>query len=409
MNAADQLDDAHALPLLDRMLTTLQHDQDAGRDGSFFGARLAELARENPYYSSRLEGDRANALSLVATHLGGVRAPDPPAEPFEQSVAGAWSEPEHGGVLHRSPRRLASFSWRAYGLAAGLVAPPGRGDLAEWHQNLGGWVRFAGDQSADDRLSRELLDNRTTELDGGFATSGEVVEGRTLALDESWRGERAATSRIAFVALPDDRTVVGFHRCVVGDWSPIVAELQGLHLGVPNDLFSGSVRTVSTAAGTEELVAGEEGIERLGRWACIDDALGVVGVYGATELVMIRSARRGARRGSLYVDHVAFPYRTGPFQVRPRTDLVDIGWVALAGTGAQETAAVADAVTHTISDEGLRTITVPGADGTRYLVAVNLGASGTRRPTEGRDLTGGRQGGRLAPGEIAVAALGTRA
>jgi hypothetical protein len=404
--AAEQLGDPHALPLLDRMLTTLQADQDAGTGGSFFGVRLAPLAAQNPYYSTRLEADRANALSMVAAYLPALQAPATPSETFEESVAGSWSEPDHGDVLHRSPRRFASFAWRAHGLAAGLVLPPGRGDLAEWDQNLGGLVRFVGDTGTKGQLSRELVDYRTREFPGGFATSGEIVEGRSLALDESWTGEYAATSRLAIVALPDDRTVVGFHRCTVGDWEPIVAELQGLHLGIPNDVFSGSRRTFAGATGERVLTSpGTDAIESLGQWLSIDGVLGVVGVFGAPELELVRHSRRlGGHLDSLRVEEVAFPARTGPFQAAAGSDLLDVGWLVLSGAGAGETAEVAaGAAEHDEArDAGVRGMTVDGADGRRYRVAAHLGTRAVAYTLPGVPVLAPAAAGLLAPGEVVL-------
>ncbi|WP_043346588.1 hypothetical protein [Beutenbergia cavernae] len=408
MYAAGEFGDPHAIPVLDRMLATLQRDQDASENGSFFGERLAGLAMRNPYYSTRLEGDRANALSLVAVHLPVLAPIERPAETLEEAVGGSWSEPDHGVVLHRSPRRFTSFAWRAHGLAAGLALPPGRGDLAEWDQNLGGRVRFAGDSAPDGRLSRELVAYRTQEFDGGFATSGEVVEGRSLALDESWTGEHAALSRLAFVALPDERTVVGFHRCTVGTWSPIVAELQGLHLGVPNDIFSPSTRQISTAQGMWAASAGEDDVRSLGQWACIDGVLGLVGVYGAPELQLVRHrGRLGGRFGSLHVDEVAFPLRHGPFRATPGSDLLDIGWIVVSDADASETAAVAGAAKEDteVRSEGVRAIWVTGADGRRYFIAANLGTSRVRAPSAGSPLVSGSESGALSPGEIAVSVV----
>src|SRR5690606_34909471 len=101
-----------------------------------------DLARRSPYYTTRLESDRANALGMVAAYLAQVDQAAPPqrdaAQAFEASAAGSWCEPEHGAALHRSPTRLASFAWRAMSLGQGLCQPPDDGHLAEWQHNLVG-------------------------------------------------------------------------------------------------------------------------------------------------------------------------------------------------------------------------------------------------------------------------------
>jgi len=38
--------------------------------------------------------------------------------------------------MHRSANRLASFAWRAHGLAQGLCVPPRDSSMAEWSLNL---------------------------------------------------------------------------------------------------------------------------------------------------------------------------------------------------------------------------------------------------------------------------------
>ena len=130
-----------------------------------------------------------------------IEAP-PAAETFEASVAGTWVEPEHGDVLHRYPTRLASFSWRAHGVAQGLCTWPDDGHLAEWQNNLTGRVRFLGD-AADAALlrapQRRLLASRIETFDGGFVTSGSWIEGVSPQLEEGWQGRDMATDRKSVV------------------------------------------------------------------------------------------------------------------------------------------------------------------------------------------------------------------
>ncbi|MCD6286872.1 MAG: hypothetical protein J7M39_13255, partial [Anaerolineae bacterium] len=122
--AADVLGDAHALALADRQLALIEREMAVSDDGTFYGNRMGHMRDRNPHYFTRLESDRACVLSMVANYLPLVAASPEPIVSFESSVAGAWCEPDHGAVLHRSSERLASFSWRARGLTQGLCLPP---------------------------------------------------------------------------------------------------------------------------------------------------------------------------------------------------------------------------------------------------------------------------------------------
>ena len=121
---------------LERFSAAIEREVEFNGDGSFYGKRLAPLAASSPYYYTRLETDRACALGLLRLLRPRVEWPAPAADDGEKSVAGLWIEPDYGAALHRSPRRFASFAWRAFGLAQGLCLPPQNGDLAEWEGNL---------------------------------------------------------------------------------------------------------------------------------------------------------------------------------------------------------------------------------------------------------------------------------
>lgn len=387
--AADQFGDAHALDLLDAQLRLIATEQEASGDGSFYGNRLAELARSSPYYYTRLESDRAVALGMVTAYRPQVRDAAPPAVGLEESVRGSWSEPEHGAVLHRSPRRLASFAWRGYGLAQGMCLPPGDGHLAEWALNLSPEVRVAGDAWAGGIPSRRLMAERTEQFAGGFVTCGSVVEGAQLRLDEGWTGGDAAVTWIALAALPDDRTMVGLHLCRSSSWPIYLQSVKGLHLNVPNDLFNGYTRRFAGSFGELALSSpssadGPVGLDS--RWATVDDRLGVIGIHGGDGLIVHRRyAPRGGRYGSLRVEELCFPFLDGPRLVQPDTTFVDIGWALLSGAGREETASVAAEATAERSDAAdlVRSVEITGADRRRYRLIANLGNRSTTLPTGG--------------------------
>ena len=90
---------------------------------------------------------------------------------------------------------------------------------------------------------------RTSVFDGGFATCGALIEGAEVELAEGWTGRDLAMHHIAFVALPDARTVVGLELVRLGKARALVRSVKGLHLNLPNDLYNGFTRTLATAAG----------------------------------------------------------------------------------------------------------------------------------------------------------------
>lgn len=369
--AADVHRDPHAGDMLSAQLELIETEQSTSDDGRFYGSRLRQLGQDSPYYYTRLESDRACALSLTATYLPTTDFPAEPTVSYEDTVAGGWHEPDHGAVLHRSPRRLASFSWRAYGLTQGLCQPPDDGHLAEWTQNLAGEIVVLGDQRIGGRLSRKLRDYRTTVFDGGFATAGTVIEGAELALAEGWSGSNAVTNRLAIVALPDDRTMVGLQLCRTADWMVHLRSVKGLHLTVPNDLYNDFTRRIDTAQGTTLLTA-ESVFDVDTDWLCVDDRLGVIGLYGADTLAIQHSAGTGGLRG----EEICFPYLDSPGEQDPNSVILDSGWAVLSDAGKTETQQFAASHTIARQDDGstwMRAVRITGADNKDYLVIANLG------------------------------------
>lgn len=375
--AADHLADGHTVGLVQRALQWTELEATHNGDGSFYSARLdAHLARQSPYYTTRLESDRACALGMVAAYLPAleIHANATDAAAFEQSVAGHWMEPEHGAVMHRGPTRLASFSWRAHELAQGMCQPPDDGHLAEWSHNLAGYVRFMGEEP----LPRKVLRHHIETFDGGFATCGAIVEGADLHVLEGWRGQDLAVHQIAFVALPDGHTVVGLQLCRASGRRVFVTHVKGLQLNVPNDLFNACERALTTAGGQQVLqspAATEQVIDLGSVWASIDDKVGVVALYGGTLQLHRAPQRRGGKFHTLHVEEICLPCRIGPQSHDPGAIILDSGWMAVSGLDAAATRTLAERnATATIADlpADVRGVQVEGADGKPYVVVANF-------------------------------------
>jgi hypothetical protein len=283
--AADHFRDPHALELASHQIDLMEQEAAAGPDGAFYSRRMADLGRRNLHYYTRLESDRACVLGMLLAYLPLVNPPPAPAEPFNLSTAGSWAEPEHGALLERSSRRIASFSWRAHGLSQGLCLPADGSDLAEWSLNLAPVVRFLEDDGAANGSHRRLIRYTQHSFPGGFTTCGAVMEGVEIAVDEGAHTTDQAVSHVAFATLPDDQTCVGLQLVrAAPDRVGYLWELKGLHLNLPNDLFNGFQRSLHTATGTLLLQSppAQDEILPLGSaWVNIDDRLGVLLLDGA--------------------------------------------------------------------------------------------------------------------------------
>lgn len=382
--AAGHLGDGSALALLEHQMEFVRQEAAYNGDGSFYGRRLAPLAEANPYYYTRMESDRACALSQAYIFRGLWAAAKAPPQDFEASVAGSWSEAEHGAAFHRSPKRLASFSWRAHGLAQGLCQPPANGHLGEWANNLSGRIEFVTHPVLQAPIgalaNRRLINDRIDSFDGGFLAYGALAEGVNVEFCEGWRSADLAVHQLVFAALPDDRTVVGLQHCRMGDKRGYVFRAMGLHLNLVNDLFNDFSRSLHTRHGRMELASPPPRTECLAldsSWVNIDDQLGVVGLYGAAELRVSRSIqRRGDDYPSLYVEELGWGGLDGPRWMEPNAVIFDVGWLVLSSADARITAAAAgDRRTKQLASEDpeLRAVSVQGADGRCYYVVANFG------------------------------------
>jgi len=377
--AADHFRDPHALPLVERQLALMEREAEAGQDGTFYGSRLAAMRRQNPHYYTRLESDRACVLAMLLNNLPLVQAPAPASVSFESSAAGVWMEDAHGAVMHRSAHRLASFAWRAHGLAQGLCVPPGDSSLAEWSLNLSPVIRFLGDDGSQPNAHRRLLQCQIEPLgEEGFVTCGAVMEGVSVSVDEGASCTDQAVTRIAFAALPDGHTCLSLQYVVAAsDRVGFLAEYKDLHLAIPNDLFNGYRRTVWSSSGRTELHSPPERDETLaipGSWLNVDDRLGVVALHGGDGLLVDRSvARRAGRYRSLFVDEICMHVGHDLMRCRPGLVLTDIGFAVLSDVTAVCTADVQGGALPLMPKE-LRGVWVDGLDGRRYALVANFGA-----------------------------------
>lgn len=389
--AADCLDEPYAAALLRAQVGLMQREADYSGDGTFYGRRLAHLARVSPYYYTRLESDRACALSQLIAYAPLTRPRQPQRDAtdasYEASLNATWHDPDHGDAVHRCPTRFASVSWRAHTVTQAMCQPPDDGGLCDWQYNLTGRIRFAGDddnipRGADAR--RRTLDHHIHAFDGGFVTAGRVREGIDLTLKDGWKGSGLADHWLAFAALPDGHTLVGLQYARTLDKRAFAVEVRGLGLQVLNDLYNDHRRSLTTSRQRHELTGPPDADAQQGlgsRWVNIDGRLGVVGLYGAEEITLRRFAHPQAgsvpELRSMNVEQLNWHCQTQTRSFDPDTAMLDVGWVALSGVDAAATRAVADGrveqtIQHDADGRRLRGVVLRGMDGRRYLVLANF-------------------------------------
>jgi len=383
--AADQLGDAQALSLIEPQVTLIQQEADDAAGGSFYGNRLAALVDANPLYYTRLETDRACALGMLLAYRDGMNIPEMPPQSFEQSVQGNWCDPEHGAALHRSATRFASFSWRAFGLAQGLCLPPREGHLAEWENNLAGkveFVDFPNPHQTGHQKHRTLDSYHIEEFDGGFATSGVIIEGTGITMAEGWKGTDSARHQIAFVALPDDHTVIGLQHCRMTNRRGYVRHIKGMQLNVPNDLYNQYQREIFTASGKSTFTSPppeEQCVSLNSKWANIKDRLGVIGLYGADTLSVQRHPeRRAGALQSLFVEELCYPGIHQTTKYEAGAIILDCAWAVLSSTDTETTKQFSQTHSKVLLETAfhdVRALRITALDQNTYIVIANFGAA----------------------------------
>ena len=378
--AADCWGDPHALDLLRSAVELARREQSFSGDGRFLCSRLDEMVRKSPLYFCRIEADRSVALSQAVAWLSGRTveiAPDGPD--YEASVGGGWAEPEHGAVFHRSATRFASWSWHACENPQGLCLPPSDGDLAEWQENLSGRVHGLGPD-----IKRWLREHSQWTFEGGFLTVGAFIDRTAPGIAEGWGEQELARHQVAFAALPDGHTCVRLehaetppHRVYLGGW-------EGVKLEIPNDVFNGRTRRYRTAAGEVE-IEGHLGDAKVtdfaSRWVSIDDAIGLVGIYGAEAWTLLQRGHRigGHAVGNLLTDTLCYQFSRDACDITGGRVVLDNGCVVLSSVDAAACEAAAGNARQTAIDgpagaAACRAVVLRGQDGDTYLMAAHFGA-----------------------------------
>jgi len=382
----DHYGDPECSALESNWLSQVEKEVAYNRDGSFLRQRLTHLETSAPLYYTRLESDRAAALSMGLhwRQLMATAARNQSLKPAT-SVLGGWHDAFHGACLQRDPERIASWTWDAAERPQGLCVPPGRSDMAEWRYNLAGRIKGLGGWNY-----ATITDHQESTFPGGFLTWGRLCIRSEQHIAEGQLDEVLAQEQIVFAALPDGHTVAVL-QFAKADHRVYLSEIKGIGLHLPNDLFNGMKRTYHSSTG-ENVLEGCPGADEIipinGPWVNIDNCLSVISLYGG-EMEIMRPADRqiglksdqGLHKarggGMLYADEICNSCRSGTWLSGEGDILLDTGFLVIAGIDASQTRARHDQPCEEMvplnTEAGARAVLISGMDGEQYLLAANFG------------------------------------
>ncbi|QGQ98390.1 hypothetical protein EHS13_27635 [Paenibacillus psychroresistens] len=373
-------------------LAQVSEEVKSNGDGSFLSRRLNRLAERSPVYYTRLESDRAVSLSMAASwkSLMGERQKQEiikdESEHGGQSLQPAfWHDDFHGASLVRSEQRIASWVWKSAEKPTGLCLPPKASSLAEWRFNLAGSITGLGTVNKS-----EVTQFYDYAFPGGFATIGTLAVKSERFVAEGESSATIAAHHIAYVALPDDKTVVVMQYAVAVNRA-YIRQLRGLHLHVPNDVYNQYSRKYTTDSNIIDR-DGQSTEERYdafdSNWLNIDNQIGVGRAYGPKlglycpgqsniHLKQYPWVDQSMDVGLLRTDQIVQEFSNTLQAVDEGQTILDNGFFILANADSQQTAmASASSIQSKLlvqaSSEGVRWMTVNGADGLHYAIIANF-------------------------------------
>lgn len=346
--------------------------------GWYMFNRLEDLWNVSPLYFTRIEGDKACSLASAAYwhrtfDFGKIT-------PKKIEAPKSWQDDFHGAQLQKGPKRIASWVWQGAHKAGGLCVPSNRSDMAEWQYNLAGQIFGTGTKNIC------MPDHWTGfSFEGGFVTCGQSKIISSGSLAEGDHTPEIGTLDLAFSALPDDQTVIVAQRAR-SKTSNYLRRVRGLALSIPNDVFNNFERTVITADGSKKLRALPKQFELLdnkSNWLNIDDALGVVALYGGDPKVarlskpQVMIHNQGLPKtigGNLYCEEITQSPSEGITFIRENSIIFDCASVLLTADSktTRRYAEQNSARRIATDDPDLRLLIVKGADNANYCLAINF-------------------------------------
>lgn len=243
----------------------------ANGDGSFLSARCGALRDKSVLYYTRLESDRAVALSIGALWHRLLTKEHEPERHNSRGDSGrrafTWHDEYHGAVVHRSGTRFASVVWRAAEPPTTLCLPPDASNMAEWRQCLSGVIEGEGyvNWHAPDVFS-------VAEYEGFISAGRTCIHSHGFVPEGTAPQQELAVQDLLFAALPDSASTVVLQHTRVAQRRVYLTRYGSLFLPVPNDIFNGCTRRYETQQGSMTL-AGVQSIEEVldlrSRWVTL--------------------------------------------------------------------------------------------------------------------------------------------
>lgn len=353
--------------LVDGWLQILKKETLANGDGSFLSKRFGCHESRSPLYYTRLESDRANAISMALYwhkkfELKGENAYVPLT---------SWTDTYHGAAFSADKNRLASFTWRACELPQALIIPKDESSLAEWRHNLTGYICGLGLYN-----NNEAENFSVSAFEGGFLTSGSAISFSDQFLSEGHGKEYLAKKHIAFAALPDASTVLCLEKAKT-HIRAFITESAGIFWNIPNDIFNDNLRHITSENGCFACKGGDHAKQNesfsLGQYANVDEKIGIA----STEpLLLVRRDRRqvdikgNPGCGTLYCEEICTQHRNEPDWVDKNTVLFHAGFAVSLGNS--EATKMLSRSIRRFPIGNAEAVSVTGMDGKAYILIANF-------------------------------------
>jgi len=203
-------------------------------------------------------------------------------------------------------------------------------------------------------------DYNLQEFDGGFAVTAR-------------RGTTGAINYVAFVPLPDHKSVLSIITTVYG--SEISGSASGMEWNTINWIYNGNSRTIHTANNSFSVSGTSSPVNTINSpWMNVDDAIGYVTVYSrqTSNLFNYRlSAHSNEGYDGQNTSYIRFGWSTS-------ASPVDHALLVICDATAAQTREMADGANAQkldTSDVRVRGVWVKGQDGAHYVVVSNFNSS----------------------------------
>ncbi len=371
--AAELFRDPDAVRFEKEFLRLIAKEQKENRNGTFYGKRLGKLKDYSYFYYTRLEADPMHALSTGAYWRRRFDIFSRAGKSAPQDTY--WQDDFHDAELLRTGNVVRSACGRAGAATKAdqifLCVPLDRSDMAEWNQNLSGYIGCHFREEEDRIIHRHTLKNGFT-----YARSSTIRE--RAPMGEGENPAPVARRQIAAAALPDGKTMLFLERVTMTKETTFTFGYRSLHLQIPNDVYNGHKRTWHTPAGkfiTRNLPGVDNLIETGERKLNCDNALSVFAVGGDTLKIREfadQNVLLQCGMWSMYANEVCMDCSCKPVRLKAGETVYDIAYAVSADTSA------ADMRRHDpgfiVKDGDIRCASFMGFDGKLYHFTANFSA-----------------------------------